>query len=99
MAQRECASGADSIQTCDHTAKCINTWCASQDGSKGDRLGLAPRCIEAMFKAIKSLSGGGGTVTTHVSFIEIYQENVRDLGKAVSQILQKGVLMTCCPRL
>lgn len=44
-----------------------------------------------MFKAIETMAKGGNTVTTHVSFIEIYQENVRDLGKAASRLQDKGV--------
>lgn len=46
-----------------------------------------------MFKAIKAMKDGGTTITTHVSFIEIYQESVRDLGKAVAHLQQKGCLL------
>eukprot|EP00892_Ulva_mutabilis_P012301 jgi/Ulvmu1/9443/UM052_0007.1 len=61
-----------------------------QDDVRGNHLGLAPRCLEGMFKAIKSMERGGHSVRTRVSFIEIYQENVRDLGNAVSRLSDKG---------
>ena len=37
------------------------------------------------------MEGNGSKISVFISFIEIYQEHVRDLGKAVSRLHETGV--------
>jgi Kinesin motor domain len=61
-----------------------------QNDAKSEAKGLILRCVESLFSSIKDLQRGGRKVTVHISFIEIYQEHVRDLGKAVTRLQEAG---------
>jgi hypothetical protein len=41
------------------------------------------------------MKSSGAEISTFISFLEIYQEHVRDLGKAVSRLQDTGVSSMC----
>lgn len=51
-----------------------------------DQRGMMPRCAEHLFKLVSDMkSSQGGRVSVFVSFLEIYLEQVRDLGYAAAK--------------
>eukprot|EP00803_Ostreobium_quekettii_P011013 evm.model.scf_946.1 EVM.evm.TU.scf_946.1 scf_946:6400-16587(+) len=59
-------------------------------GEWGER-GLTPRAAEGLLQGAARLDGRGqGRVQMYVSFLEIYLEHVRDLGRAAGALLPSG---------
>ncbi|KAF7284477.1 hypothetical protein GWI33_022071 [Rhynchophorus ferrugineus] len=50
-----------------------------QGGEELDQRGMVPRTIDLIFEAIKKFNNCGWNYTIQASFLEIYNENIRDL--------------------
>lgn len=77
-----------------HLAQSVYPPGCLQIDNKADSKGLIPQCVEGLFSSIKELEGNGSKILVFISFIEIYQEHVRDLGKAVTRLQETGVPRT-----
>jgi hypothetical protein len=44
---------------------------------------------------VNDMKSSGVNISVFISFLEIYQERVRDLGKAVSRLQETGVSALC----
>ena len=51
-------------------------------GEENDQRGLIPRCVEDIFKSMKHKQSAGSDCKMVVSFLEVYCDQIRDLGKA-----------------
>ena len=64
-------------------------------GEGGDLRGMIPRCLEALFKRIPAITQTLKVVKVEVSFLEIYCDNIRDLGKNYGKDRDE---VTYCPQ-
>ena len=54
----------------------------SMFGEEGEDRGLIPRCVENIVQAVQAKNNGQSEVAMVVSFLEIYCDQIRDLGNA-----------------
>ena len=59
-------------------------------GERGEERGMIIRCVEQVFEVMKEKERGGSEVGMVVSFLEIYCDQIRDLGKSYLHNINGG---------
>lgn len=62
----------------------------SMFGESGENRGLIPRVVEGIVGEIEGKNKSGGECAMVVSFLEIYCDQIRDLGKAYLEQMEGG---------